>query len=223
MFSPYETVRRDFNTGRPSVFWGDMDGSANEDQIKGAIQLIAAANLDAKPATTPRGPRRGSARASVTLASAEGARKEIRERADNIIWALSELPLVTLLVTSLGVINTVLSSVRARRWDLGVLRALGLTRFGLFRLIVAESLLIGVVACLLSFGFGTMAGYCGTGVTRYINIRGGQITPLVIPWARLALGFALAISLCLIAALWPAFRTGRTEPLTLLQAGRAAS
>jgi putative ABC transport system permease protein len=98
-----------------------------------------------------------------------------------------------------------------------------LTRFGLFRLIVAESLLIGVVACLLSLGFGAMAGYCGTGVTRYINIRGGQITPLVIPWTKLTVGFGIAIGLCLIAALWPAFRTGRTEPLRLLQAGRAGS
>jgi putative ABC transport system permease protein len=223
MFSNDETVRRDFNTGRPSVFWGNMDGSATEDQIKAAIQPIVARSFDTKSAPAPRGPRRGPAGASVTLTSAEGARSQVRDRADNIIWALSELPLVTLLVTSLGVINTVLSSIRARRWDLGVLRALGLTRFGLFRLIVAESLLIGVVACLLSLGFGAMAGYCGTGVTRYINIRGGQITPLVIPWTKLTVGFGIAIGLCLIAALWPAFRTGRTEPLRLLQAGRAGS
>ncbi|OWK35813.1 ABC transporter [Fimbriiglobus ruber] len=106
---------------------------------------------------------------------------------------------------------------------MGVLRALGVTRFGLFRLIIAESLLIGVVVCVLSLGFGTMAGYCGTGVTRYINIRGGMVTPLVIPWAKLMVGFGLALGLCLMAALWPAFRTGRTEPLRLLQAGRSAT
>jgi putative ABC transport system permease protein len=105
---------------------------------------------------------------------------------------------------------------------LGVLRALGVTRFGLFRLIIAEALLIGVVACVLSLGFGTMAGYCGTGVTRYINIRGGQVTPLVIPWTKLTVGFGMALGLCLLAALWPAYRTGRAEPLGLLQAGRAA-
>jgi putative ABC transport system permease protein len=67
-----------------------------------------------------------------------------------------------------------------------------------------------------------MAGYCGTGVTRYINIRGGQITPLVLPWGKLIVGFAIALSLCLLAALWPAYRTGRAEPLHLLRAGRAA-
>ena len=77
---------------------------------------------------------------------------------------------------------------------------MGVTRSGLFRLIVAESLLIGVVACVLSLGFGAMAGYCGTGVTRYINIRGGQFTPLVIPWARLMVGFAMAMGLCLLAS-----------------------
>jgi putative ABC transport system permease protein len=103
------------------------------------------------------------------------------------------------------------------------LRALGVTRSGLFRLIVAESLLIGVVACILSLGFGAMAGYCGTGVTQYINIRGGQYTPLVIPWSRLMVGFAMTLGLCLLAALWPAYRTGRTEPLRLLQAGRAST
>ncbi len=119
--------------------------------------------------------------------------------------------------------NTVLSSIRARRWDLGVLRSLGVTRFGLFRLIIAEALLIGVVACLLSLGFGTMAGYCGTGVTRYVNIRGGQYTPLIVPWAKIGVGFAIAVGLCLVASIWPAFRTGRTEPLRLLQAGRAAT
>jgi putative ABC transport system permease protein len=236
MFAPLETVRRDFNTGRPSMFWGDMDGKATEDQIKTSIQAIAARKVDPKLVQAPRGNppdmagggrpvggRRGPQGAVVSLASAESAREQIRERADNIIWALSELPLVTLLVTSLGVVNTVLSSIRARRWDFGVLRALGVTRSGLFRLIVAESLLIGVVACILSLGFGAMAGYCGTGVTQYINIRGGQYTPLVIPWSRLMVGFAMTLGLCLLAALWPAYRTGRTEPLRLLQAGRAST
>ena len=51
-----------------------------------------------------------------------GVRKTVNERADGIIWTLSLLPLITLAVASLGVVNTVLSSIRARRWDMGVLR-----------------------------------------------------------------------------------------------------
>ncbi len=135
---------------------------------------------------------------------------------------VSQLPLVTLGVTSVSVIGAVLASVRARRWELGVLRALGIGRFALVRLIVAEALLVGIVACLLSLGFGVMAGYCGTGVTRYMNIRGGMITPLIVPWLQIGIGFAFALALCLFAAVWPAIACGRTEPLRLLQAGRAA-
>ncbi|WP_165235903.1 FtsX-like permease family protein, partial [Aquisphaera insulae] len=237
MFSSYDAVRRDFDTGPASTFWMDMDGSATEDEIKAALQPIADRNSRSRAgaagprsqaaAGSPGRPagfgRAGGGGATVTLRSAEGVRQQIRERADGIIWALSQLPLVTLAVASLGVINTVLSSIRARRWDLGVLRALGVTRSGLCRLIIAETLLIGVAACVLSLGFGAMAGYCGTGVTRYVNIRGGQITPLVIPWAHLSIGFAFALGLCLLAALWPAVRTGRTEPLRLLQAGRTGT
>ncbi|HEX4144030.1 MAG TPA: FtsX-like permease family protein [Pirellulales bacterium] len=229
MFADFGQVRRDFALVRTTLFWMNLDQTASEDQIKASMQAIADRNFDpqsplARQRRGRRGPAEGGGRtagASVTLRSADSVRQQINQRADGIIWALSQLPLVTLAVTSLGVVNTVLASIRARRWDLGVLRALGVTRFSLFRLIIAEALLVGVVACVLSLGFGTMAGYCGTGVTRYINIRGGMITPLIIPWAKLAIGFGATLGLCLLAAVWPAASVGRTEPLRLLQAGRA--
>lgn len=160
---------------------------------------------------------------SVAIRSREGVRKSVRERADGIIWLLSRLPLVTLAVTALGVVNTVISSVRSRQWDLGVMRAVGMTRWGVFRLVLCESILIGVASCILSFGFGVMAGYCGTGVTRYVNVRGGQITNPVIPWFQISLGFLMTFGICLLAALWPAIRVGRLQPLKLLQAGRIGS
>lgn len=238
MFSNYEQVRSDFDVGRPSLFWADMDGSATEDEIRSAIEpIVAKAAADSKGAAAPDaapppgagrfGARRtGGGRAmapAVSLRSADSVREQIRGRADGIIWALSQLPLVTLAVTSLGVVNTILSSIRARRWELGVLRAVGLTRWGLVRVILAEAILVGGVACLLSLGFGAMAGYCGTGVSRYISIRGGQYTPLVIPWHGISIGFGFTLALCLLAALWPATRTGLTEPLKLLQSGRSTT
>jgi putative ABC transport system permease protein len=55
-----------------------------------------------------------------------------------------------------------------------------------------------------------------------VSFFGGLTPPLVIPWAQLSIGFGMAFGLCLLAALWPAISTGRTEPLKLLQEGRAA-
>ena len=139
-----------------------------------------------------------------------------------MIWASCYLPLITLLVTSLGVVNTVMASVRARRWEFGVLRSQGVTRSGLFRMILAEGLLIGLITCLLSLGFGVFSGWCGTGISPYVSFLGGLAPPLVLPWPQLAFGFSVTLALCLAAALWPAVSTGRAEPLRLLQEGRAA-
>ncbi|MBN2021833.1 MAG: ABC transporter permease [Pirellulales bacterium] len=146
----------------------------------------------------------------------------ITVRASGMIWASCYLPLVTLLVTSLGVVNTVMASVRARRWEFGVLRSQGVTRSGLVRMILAEGLLIGLITCLLSLGFGVFSGWCGTGISQYVSFFGGLAPPLVIPWAQLSIGFGTTMGLCLLAALWPAIVTGLTEPLRLLQAGRSA-
>lgn len=146
----------------------------------------------------------------------------ITTRASGMIWASCYLPLITLVVTSLGVVNTVMASVRARRWEFGVLRSQGVTRSGLFRMILAEGLLIGLITCLLSLAFGVFSGWCGTGISQHVSFFGGLAPPLVLPWPQLAFGFSVTLALCLAAALWPAISTGRTEPLQLLQAGRAA-
>jgi len=41
----------------------------------------------------------------------------------------------------------IMASIRTRRWQLGVLRSIGLTQSQLIRLIFSEALLVGVVAC----------------------------------------------------------------------------
>jgi putative ABC transport system permease protein len=79
-----------------------------------------------------------------------------------------------------------------------------------------------LITCLLSLGFGVFSGWCGTGISQYVSFFGGLAPPLVIPWPQLAFGFSVTLGRCLAAALWPAVSTGRTEPLKLLQAGRAA-
>ena len=242
MFANFDQVRSDCQIERINAFWLNTEPNVYEADVKASLQVIAERSFDPKFARRgrgpmpivdatqrrPRGPGSGGEPSStgktvVEIRSREGVRSAIRERAFSIIWLLSRLPLVTLLVTSLGIVNTIVASVRSRQWDLGVMRAIGLTRFSLFRLILCEAFLVGLSACILSFGFGIMAGYCGTGVTRYVNVRGGQITPLIIPWTQIGIGFSLTLSLCLIAAVWPAFRIGRAEPLRLLQAGRTAT
>lgn len=225
VFASYEEVRRDFALIQINFFWMNRDKSVDVAQIGAAMQPIADRNLGQTQPVNGQGTWAFGATMfgdSLRISTPEEVGTRILGRADGMIWAMCQLPLITLLVTSLGVVNTIMASVRARRWELGVLRAMGVTRWGICQMILAEGLLIGLVACLISLAFGVMAGWCGTGISQYSSFFGGLATPLVVPLPKLALGFSITLALCLAAALWPAIATGRAEPLKLLQAGRSA-
>lgn len=138
------------------------------------------------------------------------------------LWVLSRLPLVVLAITAVGVLNALLASARAGRWETGVLRAVGITRGTVVRLVIAEGLLIGLVACLVSLAFGLLAGWCGAGISRHISFFGGMTQELVIPWPPVLAGMGAVLALSSLAAAWPAFSLGKAKPLELLQQGRGA-
>jgi putative ABC transport system permease protein len=123
-------------------------------------------------------------------------------------------------VASLGVTNTILASVRSRRWELGVLRSIGVTRSQLLRLVVAEALLLGIVGCTLGLLAGTVMSANARGLSR---ITIGYVPPVQIPWTIVLSGAAAIVLISVLASLWPAWSVSRAEPLSLLQAGRAAS
>jgi putative ABC transport system permease protein len=225
IFASYDDVRRDFQLRQINFFWMNIDKKVDVAEIGKAMQPIADRNLGERQPVNSQGTWGDAASMfgqSLRISTPEEVRKRITNRANDMIWVMCQIPLITLLVTSLGVINTIMASVRARRWEFGVLRALGVTQSAIFRMILAEGLLIGLVACLLSLSFGVMAGWCGTGISQYVSFFGGLATPLYIPWAKLSFGLSTTVGLCLLAALWPAILTCRTEPLTLLQEGRTA-
>jgi putative ABC transport system permease protein len=218
-------VRRDFRVEKTNFLWFNMEPEASIDQIGAAFQPIAERNRGLRQPVNDQGTWAFGASMFgpyVRVTTADDIRQRIGTRASGMIWAMARLPLVTLLVAALGVMNAVLASVRARRWEMGVMRAVGITPAALVRLILAEGLLLGAVACLLSIVFGVTAGWCGVGISQYASFFGGLNPTLVVPWDNLALGLAATLLLCLGAAAWPAVATGRTEPLELLQAGRAA-
>ncbi|SMP73404.1 putative ABC transport system permease protein [Neorhodopirellula lusitana] len=218
VFASRNDVQNDFGLGRTEFYWLNLEPDANLAAVEEDLQTIAERDAgatfqtDSKMQVTAYRP---FARATATA----NVRKAIKKRADGMIWGMSYLPLVTLAIMSLAVVNTVMASVRSRTWEFGVMRSIGVTRGQLVRLVVAESILIAMAACVLSLVFGLIAGWCGVGMAQYGGWFAGPPT-FLIPWLQLGLGFTATIGLCLLAGVWPAIKTGRAEPLRLLQAGR---
>ncbi|WP_146392471.1 ABC transporter permease [Allorhodopirellula solitaria] len=220
IFANREQVHKDFHLGRTEFFWLNLKPHADLTAVEAEFQSIAERHAGESFTATGVGEIKAY-RPFARMTASETVRKAIEMRADDMIWGMSYLPLVTLVIMSLAVANTVIASVRSRTWEFGVMRSVGVTRGQLVRLVVAETVLIAIAACVLSLLFGLTAGWCGVGMAQFGGWFAGPPS-FTIPWAQLSIGFAITVGLCLLAGLWPAIKIGRAEPLELLQAGRAS-
>ncbi|RBP48202.1 putative ABC transport system permease protein [Roseimicrobium gellanilyticum] len=219
VFADYGNVAADFQFHGAPYLWLNYDRSQTDVETLGLSAQQLLASTTQKPVTvgeaSPGGPH-------VQVHDVEEIRSIVLSHSRQWLWVLSRLPVVILIITTVGVLNALLASVQARRWEFGVLRAMGITRGVLVRLIIAEGILISLVACLLSLGFGILSGWCGAGMSKYISFFGGMNTDLVIPWPEVLASIFGVIVLSSLAAAWPAFRLGSTKPLELLQQGSAS-
>ncbi|WP_417731569.1 ABC transporter permease [Rosistilla oblonga] len=219
LFTDRSAVKTDFHLPRTEFFWVNFEPGQDLKTMETRFQAIAEEQTGETFQATGVGEVK-SYRPFARMTATETVRTAIRKHADGMIWGMSYMPLITLVVMSLAVANTIITSVRSRTWEFGVMRSIGVTRGQLIRLVIAETVLIALAACLLSLTFGLIAGWCGVGMAQFGGWFAGPPS-FRIPWSQLGFGFGLTLILCLLAGLWPAMRTGRAEPLALLQAGRA--
>ncbi|HEX5877369.1 MAG TPA: ABC transporter permease, partial [Actinomycetota bacterium] len=130
------------------------------------------------------------------------------ERVLGVLYALLALAVV---IGVLGVANTLTLSVTERTRELGLLRALGLTRRQLRTMIRAESALIAVVGGLL----GIAGGYLLGAMFQRAALRTGLLDAAVPAGQLLAALAGLAVA-GVLAAAWPARRAARTDVLAAI-------
>ncbi|MBT2468594.1 ABC transporter permease [Streptomyces sp. ISL-66] len=126
----------------------------------------------------------------------------------NVVYALLALAII---VAVLGVVNTLALSVVERTREIGLMRAIGLSRRQLRRMIRLESVVIALFGALLGLGLGM-----GWGATAHqlLALQGMKI--LEIPWPTILGVFAGSALVGLLAALFPAFRAGRMNVLNAI-------
>lgn len=219
IFADYNVVAEDFSLPTASYVWLSYNSpSADPRQIENEASLLYSSVLN-QPASTGRAMED---KPGVQILPVEGIRQQTRDAAAGWIWMLSQIPLISAAIACIGMLNMMLVSIRSRSWELGVIRAIGITRGSIVRAILAEGILIGIVACVISIGFGILAGWCGAGFAKYISFFGGLSPALIIPWAEILLGMTLFLAVVTVAMLWPALKIGRTSPHLLMQQGRAS-
>ncbi|MDQ0684294.1 putative ABC transport system permease protein [Streptomyces achromogenes] len=128
----------------------------------------------------------------------------------NMLYGLLAMAVI---VAVLGVVNTLAMSVFERSQEIGMLRAIGLDRRSVKRMVRLESLVISLFGGVLGIGLGVFFGWAagellGTKMATY---------ELVVPWGRMAVFLVLAAAVGILAALWPARRASRLNMLTAIK------
>ncbi|MFD5790384.1 ABC transporter permease [Streptomyces sp. NPDC127037] len=126
----------------------------------------------------------------------------------NVVYGLLALAII---VAVLGVVNTLALSVVERTREIGLMRAIGLSRRQLRRMIRLESVVIALFGALLGLGLGM--GW-GTSAQKLLALEGMGV--LEIPWPTIITVFVASAFVGLFAALVPAFRAGRMNVLNAI-------
>jgi putative ABC transport system permease protein len=123
----------------------------------------------------------------------------------NIIYALLGLAVI---IAVLGIVNTLALSVIERTREIGLLRAVGLSRSQLRRMVRLESVIVAVLGAVLGVVMGIAFGVA---LQRAIADQG--IDVLAIPWVRLIAFVLVAAAVGVLAAVIPARRAARLDVL----------
>jgi len=121
-----------------------------------------------------------------------------------IIYALLALAVI---IAVIGIVNTLGLSVLERTREIGLLRAVGLSRRKLRQMVTLESVAIALLGALLGMGLGL-----GIGVLLRQSLS-EDLTELALPLGSLASFLAVAVIFGVLAAIVPAIRASRMKVL----------
>ncbi|MGH4032027.1 ABC transporter permease [Actinomycetota bacterium Odt1-20B] len=112
-------------------------------------------------------------------------------------------------ISALGIVNTLAMSVSERTREIGMLRALGMNRAGIRRMIRLESLTVAAFGTLL----GLAAGLFGAWTVGALAAGAMSEYSLAPPWGTLALICLVSLAMGALAAAVPARRAAGLRPL----------
>ncbi|MGY1770910.1 ABC transporter permease [Blastococcus sp. SYSU D00813] len=133
---------------------------------------------------------------------------EQKGQVDQLLLLINAMLVLSVVIAALGIVNTLAMSVIERTREIGLLRAVGLGRGQLRRMVRLEAVVISVYGAVLGLVLGTLFGIA---LSRSLADQG--ITELSVPVPRLAVFLLVAAVIGVLAALGPARRAARLQVL----------
>jgi putative ABC transport system permease protein len=161
---------------------------------KGAVQEAIAAALADHP--------------DAKVLDQKGFEKEASGFIGNLLTFVTVMLLLAVLIALLGIVNTLALSVFERTRELGLLRAVGMTRAQVRAMVRWESVVISLIGALSGAALGI-----GIGLALSQALKDQGIKAISIPGPQIALYVALAAVAGILAAVGPARSAARVDVL----------
>jgi putative ABC transport system permease protein len=132
---------------------------------------------------------------------------------DTLLVFVQALLALSVIIALLGIANTLGMSILERTRELGLLRAVGMTRGQLRAMVRWEAVIIGVIGALLGLAVGMFFGWA---LVRAMRDEG--FSEFAVPYGQLAVYLVLGAAAGVVAALLPARRAARLNVLEAIAA-----
>jgi putative ABC transport system permease protein len=188
--------RRYFQASKPYALIADVKPSANVNRVKTSLENGIGKNIGLDVETAAENKRMAQSQVG---------------RYFQIVYAILA---VMAIVGLLGLANTLAMSVVRRFREIGILRAIGVTRSQMWRMVLVESTTLGLVAFVLSFPLGWIMTAL---VIRATSDGFGFEMSTVYPWKWIPFVALFGLLCAVVAAIAPGRRAARLEVVTALQ------
>ena len=129
-----------------------------------------------------------------------------------IFGLFDALAAVAVVIAALGIVNTLTMNVIERVREIGVLRAVGMTRRQVWRSVVVEAGILGLAGALLGVVLGLVVGGL------LVILPGGRLDVAAgIPWQVVGLTVVLGVVVAMLAAAYPARLASRLPIVRAVQ------
>jgi putative ABC transport system permease protein len=149
------------------------------------------------------------------VGSGRQIRDQIRFFATGLLLVFSVIAFTGMLVSCFGVASLIAASIEARRFEFGILRAVGAQRGLLARLVLAETLIVALAAAVIGTLMGLQGSWAGQ---RLYALLLGLDLHLRPPARPIAVAWLIVATLALAAAAPAVWRLNRRRPRELLGA-----
>jgi putative ABC transport system permease protein len=123
-------------------------------------------------------------------------------------WASWIISIITILGSSIALMNIMIVSVTERTREIGVRKALGAKKTTIAVQFFIETLLIGQLGGLIGIILGILVGFAFATAMKFV---------FVIPWAAIFAAFGTSFMVAVVSGLYPAIKASQLDPIEALR------